>query len=230
MGSQAISIYRKSFQKSYYATNNYMYECQSNLPIEDWEDLIELNESEFLVYKRSILTPESLILTIYNNQNYQIKKKNSIVAEIKEEEKTVKKKLYFTTLLSKNGNKLICGGCFNLYIIDINSLELETTIKLDKTIFKILIRPKGNIFVLTYEQKNYKKIEDRQIRPDLYEYFLNNIKLDFKYNEMIINEEDNITDQTGTYSSIFELYNYPNNGLVIIKDKKKLIIYDNYGD
>ena len=230
MGSQAISIYRKNYKDFYYSTNNFIYECQNNLHIEDCEDLIELNNNEFLVYKRSILTPESLILSIYNNENYQIKKKNSIIAEIKDEEKTVKKKLYFTTILYKNKNKLICGGCFNLYIIDTNSLELETTIKLDKTISKILVRPKGNIFVLTYVQKNYQKDENREVSYDLYDYFMNNIKIDFKYNEMIKNEETDITDKTGIYTSFFEFYNYPNNGFVLIIDKRKLIIYENYGD
>ena len=117
-----------------------------------------------------------------------------------------------------------------MYIIDIYSLELETTIKLDKTISKILVRPKGNIFVLTYVQKNYQKDENREVSYDLYDYFMNNIKIDFKYNEMIKNEETDITDKTGIYTSFFEFYNYPNNGFVLIIDKRKLIIYENYGD
>ena len=56
------------------------------------------------------------------------------------------KKIYFIkSLLKANDKKLIVGIRFNIYIIDIDTLELETTIKL-KRIINILIRPKGNIF------------------------------------------------------------------------------------
>ena len=142
----------------------------------------------------------------------------------------LKKKLYFTTKLIKyNDEKLIAGGCFNLYIIDLKLLELETTIKLDKTIIQILIRPKGNIFVLTYLQILYSKIPERQTSPDIRQYFMSNIKIDFKTNDLIKNEETDITDKVGNYSSFYKFHNYINNGLIVNTDSE-LIIYEDYGD
>ena len=156
---------------------------------------------------------------IYNNNNYQLKRKNKIMAEIKDSNNNIKKKLYFTTqLLKYNDEKLITGGCFNIYIIDLKLLELETTIKLDKTIIQILIRPKGNILVLTY--LNISEIKTRK-------YFMSNIKIDFKTNDLIKNKETDITDKVGSYSSFYKIYNYVNNGIVVNTDSE-LIIYEDY--
>ena len=229
MGSQSISVFKKR-DESCSSNSDYMYNNINNLHIDDLEDIIELNKNQFLGYKRSIITPESLTLTLYND-SYQIIKKNKIIAEIKDEVYKYKKKIYFTTDLQKyNDSKLITAGCNNIYIIDIQTLELETTINLEKTIRKILIRPKGNIFVLTYVQEIYKMDMNRETTPNFVQYFLNNIKIDFKTNEMTYKNEKDITEQAGIYNSFFDMYNYPNNGLVVNIDKSKLIIYDNFDD
>ena len=160
-----------------------------------------------------------------------VQRSGKITAEIKDEVYKYKKKIYFTTDLQKyNDSKLITAGCNNIYIIDIQTLELETTINLKKTIRKILIRPKGNIFVLTYVQEIYKMDMNRETTPNFVQYFLNNIKIDFKTNEMTYKDEKDITEQAGIYNSFFDMYNYPNNGLVVNIDKSKLIIYDNFDD
>ena len=230
MGSQSISIFRKTYKDVEFIQNEYMYKLLDNTLIDNIEEIIELNKDEFLGYKKSIVSPESLILTVYD-ENYQIKKKNSIIAEIQNFDGSIKKKLYFTSsLLKVNDKKLIACGSFNIYIIDIDSLELETTIKLKRIINKILIRPKGNIFVLTSEQKIFCKDKKREVSPDYFQYFLHNIKIDFKTNEMVKNEEKDITDKTGIYTSFFDFYNYPSNGLVLVIDNGEVIIYDNYGD
>jgi hypothetical protein len=230
MGSQSISIFRKTYKDLEFIQNEYMYKPLENTIIDNIEEIIELNKNEFLGYKKSILSPESLILTVYND-NYKVIRKNSIIAEIQNFDGSIKKKLYFTTTLIKaNDEKLIAGGSFNIYIIDINTLDLEITIKLNRSIKKILIRPKGNIFVLTSEQNIYCKDEKRQVSPDKFQYFLHNIKIDFKTNEMIKNVEKDITDKTGIYTSFFDFYNFPLNGLVFLKDNGKVIIYDNYAD
>ena len=230
MGSQSISVFKKRDELSGSNNSDYMYNNINNIHIDDLEDIIELNKNQFLGYKRSIITPESLTLTLYDD-SYQIIKKNKIIAEIKDEVYKYKKKIYFTTDLQKyNDSKLITAGCNNIYIIDIQTLELETTIKLEKTIRTILIRPKGNIFVLTYVQDIYKRDMYRETSPNLVKYFLNNIKIDFKTNEMIYKNEKDITEQAGIYNSFFDMYNYPNNGLVVNIDKSKLIIYDNFDD
>ena len=230
MGSQSISIFKKTYKDLEFINNEYMYKSLGNSRIDNIEDLIELNKDELLGYKKSIACPESLELTVYN-ENYQIKKKNTIIAEIINFDGSFKKKLYFTTpLLKVNKKKLIAGGSFNIYIIDIETLDLETTIKLKRPINKILIRPKGNIFVLTSEQHIFSKDKKREVCPDYFQYFLHNIKIDFKTNEIIKNEENDITDKAGKYSSFFNFYNYPINGLVLVKDNVEVIIYDNYGD
>ena len=230
MGSQSISVFKKGDELSCSSNSDYMYNNINNIHIDDLEDIIELNKNQFLGYKRSILMPESLAFTLYDD-SYQIIKKHKIIAEIKDEVYKYKKKIYFTTDLQKyNDSKLITAGCNNIYIIDIQTLELETTIKLEKTIRTILIRPKGNIFVLTYVQDIYKRDINRETSPNFVKYFLNNIKIDFKTNEMIYKNEKDITEQAGIYNSFFDMYNYPNNGLVVNIDKSKLIIYDNFGD
>ena len=229
MGSQSISVFKKSYEDSYLNQSDYMYINDNKFNIDDLEEIIELDKNQILGYKRAITTPESLILKIYDD-NYQIKRKNKIIAEIKDEIYSYKKKLYFTTNMQKIKNKLICGGCHNIYIIDINSLELETTIKLEKTIKKILIRPKGNIFVLTYIQEKFKPDLVRETNSNYVEFYLNNIKIDLKTNEMISNNEKNITDQAGIYNSFFDFYNYSKNGLIANIDKSKVIIYKNYDD
>lgn len=226
MASQSISIYRKNIDEN----KGDIYKLQNQFHIENCEEIIELNKNEILGYKKNIVIPESLNLVIYNNNNYQVKRRNKIMAEIKDSNNDIKKKLYFTTKLIKyNDEKLIAGGCFNLYIIDLKLLELETTIKLDKTIIQILIRPKGNIFVLTYLQILYSKIPERQTSPDIRQYFMSNIKIDFKTNDLIKNEETDITDKVGNYSSFYKFHNYINNGLIVNTDSE-LIIYEDYGD
>ena len=122
-----------------------------------------------------------------------------------------------------NHNKIIFGGVLNSYIIDIHSLELETTIKLNKTIKKILVRPNGNIFVLTFLKEFIVKIN-----RNIYNLFLNKIQIDFKFNEIIQNKEDDITNITKKYSSLFDIFNYSEKGLAMIIDNEELIIYNNY--
>ena len=228
MGTITSSIYIKSEEKEQNQTP--LYQIHNQFRIENCDDILELNKNEILVYKKSLLFPESLILTILYNHNYQTKKKNTIIAEErKNDNKTIKKKLYFTTPLYKvNDKKIITGGAFNFYIIDLDTLELETTIKLDKIINSFLIRPKGNIFILTSQSQ-----DSRNIHKDLNtindRFFLENIKIDFATNELIQKEEWDITEKTGNYSYLYKIYNYYNNGLISLTDNN-LIIYDDYGD
>ena len=220
MRGQSFSVFRKTKDELENNGKEDIYKLQNQYHIENCEEIIELNKNEILVYKKNISTPETLNLMIYNSNNYQLIRKNNIIAEIKDSNNNIQKKLYFNTeLLKYNDEKLIAGGLFNFYIIDLKHLELETTIKLDKTIDQILIRPKGNILA-TFSRK-----EENQTR----QYFMSNIKIDFQTNDLIKNKETDITDKIGNYSSFFKFYNYLNNGLVINTDSE-LIIYEDYGD
>lgn len=215
MGSMAISIYRKNenFDSLCNADDKYLLQ---DFRIENCEDIIELNEKEFLGYKKMI-SSESLELTVYNNENYKVKKVNSIKTEVDR-----KKRLYFTTKIYKNGNKLLCGGCYKIFIIDLDSLELETTIRIPKVVDKLLIRPNGRIYALTYDDSFYKTKRN---------FFINDLKIDFTTNDLVENKEINVRDfleDKKTIISSFDCYNYFNNGLAVVLDRRELIIYENY--
>ena len=213
MGSMAISIYRKTKDPKCNADD--LYQLQ-DFRIENCEDIIELNEKEFLAYKKMI-SSESLEMTVYENENYKVKKVNSIKTEV-----DGKKRLYFTTKIYKNGNKLICGGCYKIFIIDLNSLELETTIRITKVVDKILIRPNGRIYIVAYDDSLYKTKRH---------FFIHDLKIDFTTNELTERKEINVIDflqdkESNIFS--FDCYNYFNNGLAVVLDRRELIIYENY--
>jgi len=216
MGSMAISVYRKAKDNlGSMCKADDLYQLQ-DFRIENCEDIIELNEKEFLAYKKMIFN-ESLELTVYDNENYKAKKVNSIRTEVNR-----KKRLYFTTKIYKNGNKLLCGGCYKIFIIDLDSLELETTIIISKVVDKILIRPNGRIYVIAYDDSLYKTKRH---------FFIQDLKIDFTTNELIENKEINVTDfleDKQRIISSFDCDNYFNNGLAVILDRKELLIYESY--
>ena len=216
MGSMAITVYRKAKENLDSLCNaEDLYQLQ-DFRIENCEDIIELNEKEFLGYKKMI-SSESLELTVYNNENYQVKKVKSIKTEVDR-----KKRLYFTTKIYKNGNKLICGGCYKIFIIDLDSLELETTIGITKVVDKFLIRPNGRIYIVAYDDSLYKTKRN---------FFIQDLKIDFSTNELVESKEINVIDflkdeESNIFS--FDCYNYFNNGLAVVLDRRELIIYENY--
>ena len=215
MGSMAISVYRKNENFDPLSHADDLYQLQ-DFRIENCEDIIELNEKEFLGYKKMI-SSESLELKVYNNENYQVKKVNSIKTEVDR-----KKRLYFTTKIYKNGNKLICGGCYKIFIIDLDSLELETTIGITKVVDKLLIRPNGRIYIVAYDDSLYKTKRH---------FFIHDLKIDFTTNELEESKEINVIDflqdeESNIFS--FDCYNYFNNGLAVVLDRRELIIYENY--
>ena len=193
---------------------------ESKYQIGNVDNIIELDQNEFLAHKKTI-SPEGLELKIIKNKNYEVKKDNFIKADIYLD----KKRFYFLTDIYKikNCNKLICGGANEIFIIDINELELETTIKLDKTIKSILLRNNGDIFVLTYETL----LAEHKTHKCDWEYHLKNIQINFQFN-IIIKEEEKILNNIGNFSSFFEIYNYMENGLLTICDQNRVIIYDNF--
>jgi hypothetical protein len=215
MGSMAISVYRKNENFDSLSHTDDLYQLQ-DFRIENCEDIIELNEKEFLGYKKMI-SSESLELTVYNNENYQVKKVKSIKTEVDK-----KKRLYFTTKIYKNGNKLICGGCYKIFIIDLDSLELETTIGITKVVDKLLIRPNGRIYIVAYDDSLYKTKRH---------FFIQDLKIDFNTNELVESKEINVIDflqdeESNIFS--FDCYNYFNNGLAVVLDRRELIVYENY--
>ena len=222
IGYNIIYIYRKK-------ESNPKYEPYGNKNVyylEDTYNLININDKEILGFKRRI-SPDSIILKIINNEDYKIKRQN----EIKFDDDISGKRLYYNLPFNKiNENKIITAGTYHLYIFGLDNLELETTIKFDKSINKILIRPKGNIFLITQleETKSWKELKDAS---NFYnDKYINNIKIDFKINDLIENKEEKISDIIGNNKNLFELYNYIGNGLVSLIDKTKITIYEDCDD
>lgn len=218
-GYNNIYIYRKSEANPKYEPygSKYLYY------LEDTDNLININDKEILGYKRRFGV-DSVILKIISNEDYKIKRQNEIIFDNG-------KKLYYNLPFYKiNEDKIITVGTIHLYIFGLDNLELETTIKFDKSINKILIRPKGNIFLIT-ELKNEKHRKIISDSPSYYhDKYINNIKIDFKINDLLENKEEKISDITGNNKDLFELYNYIGNGLVTLIDKSKIVIYEDCDD
>ena len=212
--NKEISVFRK---------NNLIYERQNQFVIEDLNEIIELNDNEFLGHKYS-LSPEVIKFKVLNKDNYEVKRKN----EIKCICNNYKKRIYLTQPIFKvSNNKLLSLGINNIYIFDIKTLDLETTIKisLNKEIIKMLIRPKGNILLICKET-----IPEVMNPKERDKFYIKNIRINYLINEFENKGEKDITDKIGDTKNIFEFYNYLNDGLAIIIDKKEIIIFKNYND
>ena len=213
LGSINIEVFRKNI-------NNNSYENQYQFLSHDLDGIIDINKSELLGYQYSI-SGELLTFKILNNENYKVKKQNKIETfSVKKE----KKRIYLNSpiLIKVEKNKVISFGGNNIYIFEIDNLELETTISLTKTVVKVLIRPKG---ILIFSKERIKHIQLASFKE---KYYLNNIIINFDYNDIIQNNEKDITDKLGEHKTLFEVYNYQNNGLAIINENQELTIYDNY--
>ena len=213
-----VSIYKKDKNND---NDSFLYKIQEQYSINKCDEIIEISNKELLGYRKELYS-EILKLFILYNDSYKIKKENSIKMEVEKS----KKRLYFTTKIFEKSNKLICGGCYNLYIIDLDLLELETTINISRIISKIIVRPNGNLLVLTYKDRiNEENIFESGIRY----YYINRIKINFETNELIENKEIDIPGKDGIHCSFFDFYNYPNNGILFIIDKY-LLIFNNFNE
>lgn len=215
VGYSNLYIYRKSESNPKYEPygGNFLYH------LEGIEDLINLNEKEVLGYKIDH-GDDCLRIKIFNSEDYKVKRQN----EIKFNHEG-KKRLYISLPVYKVKNKLITAGAKNFYIIGLDNLELETTIQFDKYIKRILIRPKGNIFLI-YKSNDYIQKEGEWF----YKQYINNIKIDFETNDLIQSKEEDITEYCGNNKELFEVYNYVNNGIITMISKTNLYIYKNFDD
>jgi hypothetical protein len=194
--------------------------------LEDINDLININDKEILTYKFKVVK-DAIVLKIIDNKEYNEIRGNEIIFRNSE----IGSRLYInatSTLKLANNNKLLAFSTKYLYIIGIDSLELETTIKLEYNIRNILVRPKGNVFLF---------LEDRKERQNAgknndyyYKQYINSLKIDFKTNELLDNKEEEISAIMGNQKDIFKMYNYIGNGLVTLIDESKVIIYEDCDD
>ena len=224
VGYNGIFIYRKKESNPQYAPygENFLYH------LEDVDDLISLNDKEVLGYKvyKGI---ESLVLKVFNIDEYKVIRKN----EIKFQEENSQKRLYISFPFYKvNKNKLITASTKCLYIFGIDTLELETTILLEKFIEQILIRPKNNIFLLckSRQEKCYLEVRNSESVCFYHPQYIINLKIDFEINELIESKEEDISKHCGKNKELFHIYNDINNGIITLTDKSKVIFYEDCDD
>ena len=218
-------IYRKNEAHPRYAPygeNFYKF-------LDDRNDLININDNEILTYKFKVVK-DSIVLKIIDNKEYNEIRGNEIIFRNSE----IGNRLYInaTSTLKFVNNKLLAFSTKYLYIIGIDTLELETTIKMEYNIRNILIRPKGNLFL--FLENREKRVSDDGIvgRNNEYYYkqYINSLNIDFKTNELLDNKEEDISKIMGNKKDIFKMYNYIGNGLITLIDETKVIIYEDCDD
>ena len=221
------SFYRKNSANPNYAP----YGINYFKFIENWNDLININDKEILTYKFNVAS-DSLVLNVIDNKEYKEVRKN----EIKFRSKEIGERLFINAtskLKLVKDNKIVAFSTFYLYIFGLDYLELETTIKFDYNIKSILVRPKGNIF-LFLEKRDAKMYQHNSNigRNTNYYYvqYINSLKIDFKTNDLLEKKEEEISDIMGYNKDIFKMYNYIGNGLVTLIDETTAIIYEDCDD
>lgn len=185
------------------------------IDLNDIEDVVNLDDDEFVTIKK-LINSDEILLKVFSNKDYLIKRFNTIKCILKS-----KRMIYFSALPSfKIKNKLLIGGISYLNIIDIYTLELETTIKISENIQDIKILENNCIVLLDFHKiLEYSK--------HILKFYLNKIWFDFESNDIIKKESNEITDMTGEYKTLFKIFNYKNNGLVILVDQNYIQIYKN---
>ena len=195
-----IKIYKKD-EKS----KEYTYIKTLNEIINDF---IEINSNEVLTIKKNE-SDNKIIFRIFENKSYNYIKTNSI--------KLILGKLiiYISTPLYKSDNNKFFGiGNNNLYIFSAKTLEIESVIVLGIYTDKILYLDEG------YYLFNYKKIIEQKEK-----IFVKKLKIDFKYNEIIEEIDQEITEYCGKYMTLFKLEKYIDNGIIAIFNNSLLKIY-----
>jgi hypothetical protein len=184
--------------------------------IVDIEYVINLEDDEFLTFKR-VLYPEEILLKVYSNESYLIKRFNRIKCILGS-----KRMIYYSNLpIFKMKKKILLPGVCFLNIIDVITLELETTIKISEEIKDIQIFG-DNCMALFECYRDY--IENKRI----FDFYLSKVLIDFESNYMIKKERMKINDEAGIYKTLFKVFNYKEKGLATITDQNYLKIYKNF--
>jgi hypothetical protein len=170
--------------------------------------LLEINSNEILTIRKGA---NQLNLIIYNTKyDYNEIKSNTIKTEI-----NGKTRFYIISPFYKvnNFNKIISAGFQNIYIFDLLSLDVETVIKVGYDINKILCLNE-NYFLFTY-------LENQSFNN----FFIKKMKIDFKYNEIVEEKKEDITEYSGKLKTLFKIEKYINNGLITIINDSLLRVY-----
>ena len=123
--------------------------------------------------------------------------------------------IYISTPLYKSDNNKFFGlGNNNLYIFSEKTLDIETIIFLGVCVNGVL-RLDDGCYLFNYK----KNVEEKE------GIFVKKIKIDFKYNEILEEIDQKITEYCGKYMTLFKLEKYIDNGIIGIFNNSLLKIY-----
>ena len=179
------------------------------------DEIIELNIDKFLTIKKTI--NDELIFKIYNTQDYKLVKSNTIYLR---SDRT--KVIYFIFTFSKiNENKIINGNLNNIFIFDLQMLDLETIINFnDFKINKLKYINNETILLIGEDEECNKKnigLENRVI--------FKRLKMDFCLNDIIDEKDEDMTEYIGKFISLFQIDAFWDKEIYTLVGKSILRIY-----
>lgn len=205
---QIIKIYQRNNNGS-----SPSYNIIENTELKDIDCVYNLEQDEFLTIQ-NIQNSDEIFFKVYSNIDYTILRFNRINCTVNN-----KRRIYFSQMpfFKVGKNKILYGSIFYLNIFGIDTLELETTVNISESIKDIKLLSNDCIILVECQDINWKEKN----------YFLTKIWFDFEKNEIKKKETTDITDKTGDYKTLFNIYNYLDNGLATISDHSKLKVYKN---
>ena len=182
--------------------------------IKDIEYVVNLDKDEFFTMK-SFSNTDEILLKVYSNENYFIKRFNVIKCRINS-----KRRIYDSTLpLFKMKKKILIPSVCFFNIIDIETLELETTINISEEIKDIQIF--DDSFIIFFEC--YRDFENLK---RTFRFYLTKVWIDFETNNILRKESYKLNDESGEYKTLFKIFKYKENGLATLADQNYLKIYN----
>ena len=211
-----IKIFRRITENNQFKE----YKLLDNYKLDEIGDVINLEDDKFLTIKKN-QNKDNILLKIYSNKNYIILKNNRIQCTVNNKRRIS----FFSDLpfFKVNNNRILFGNTSFLYIFGIDTLELETTLKISPKIRGIRMLRDNSIILF---ESNKELIGLRSVLS----YYISKVQIDFENNEFIKKETEVITEKIGEYKTLFNICNYLDNGLATITDQYKLKIYKNMID
>lgn len=178
------------------------------------DEVIELNLNKFLTIKNTI--NNQLIFKVYNNKDYKLIKSNTVT---KVDRSHI---IYFIFAFTKiNENKIINGNFNNIFIFDAQMLDLETVINFnDFKIHKLKYIKKGIILLIGEDEKFNKNTDDLEKK-----IVLKKLKIDFCFNIISDEKNEDYTEYIGNFISLFQIENYWDKWIYTLTGKSLLRIY-----
>jgi len=207
----SIKIYTRIYDNNDSIIN---YELISDNVLTDIDEVINLEDSfQFLTFKKYENLNE-ILFKVYD-YGYNIVRFNRMNCFTSKKRRIFMPQFAFYKV---NKNKLITASIYYIYIFDIETLELETTIKVLSEIKRFIILNNKYIMMVLYnsELKDYKREEH---------YSICKLLVDFENNSIEKAENNEITDEVGEFKTLFNIFNYHDDGLITISDHCLLKIY-----